>query len=73
MNQRFTPLVLASVIFCSAACARDPAKPNAAITEFEPAWAVRASGCITDFGHGDRCFFGKPVSGAIFGPFDGNV
>jgi hypothetical protein len=73
MNQRFIPLVLASVVFYSAGYARGQAKPNAAITEFEPAWAVRASACITDFGHGDRYFFGKPVSGAKFGPFDGNV
>ena len=57
---------------------------NAAIVEFEPALAVRTSACITchakiqpsfitDFGYGDRYFFGQRVEGAAFGPFDGSI
>jgi hypothetical protein len=57
---------------------------NAAIAEFEPAIAVRAStciachakinpSCITDFGFGDPYFFGKPGGGAKFGTFDGHI
>ena len=57
---------------------------NAAISEFEPALAVRTSACITchtkirpgfitDFGYGDSYFFGKPGGGSRFGPFDGSI
>jgi hypothetical protein len=57
---------------------------NAAIAEFEPALAVRAAACITchakigpgfitDFGYGDRYFFGKPGGGTTFGPFNGHI
>jgi hypothetical protein len=57
---------------------------NAAISEFEPALAVRTSACITchtkihpgyitDFGYGDSYFFGKPGGGSKFGPFDGSI
>lgn len=57
---------------------------NAAISEFEPALAVRTSACITchaniqpgfitDFGYGDSYFFGKPGGGSKFGSFDGSI
>jgi hypothetical protein len=57
---------------------------NAAIAEFEPALAVRASACITchakirpscitDFGYGNAYFFGKKTGAAKFGHFDGHV
>jgi hypothetical protein len=57
---------------------------NAAISEFEPALAVRTSACITchtkihpayitDFGYGDSYFFGQPGGGSRFGPFDGSI
>jgi hypothetical protein len=57
---------------------------NKAISEFEPALAVRTSACITchakihpgfitDFGYGDSYFFGKPGDGSRFGSFDGNI
>ena len=57
---------------------------NAAISEFEPALAVRTSACITchakihpgfitDFGYGDSYFFGKPGGGSQFGSFDGSI
>jgi hypothetical protein len=57
---------------------------NAAISEFEPALAVRTSACITchakihpgiitDFGYGDSYFFGKPGGGSRFGSFDGSI
>jgi hypothetical protein len=90
------PLFLISlVLMCFAGYAIDSfistdqiadSKPavNAAIAEFEPALAVRASACITchakvnpgyitDFGYGDRYFFGKPGSGSTLGPFNGNI
>jgi hypothetical protein len=57
---------------------------NPTIAEYEPALAVRASGCITchakinssyitDFGHGSPYFFGNPGSGNKVGPFNGNI
>lgn len=57
---------------------------NPTIASYEPALAVRASGCITchakiyssyitDFGHGSPYFFGNPVSGNKVGPFNGNI
>jgi hypothetical protein len=57
---------------------------NPAIAEFEPALAVRGSACITchakihpsyitDFGYGDRYFFGNPGGGGSLGPFDGSI
>jgi hypothetical protein len=57
---------------------------NPVIAEFEPALAIRASACITchariqpsiitDFGFGDRYFFGNPAGGGKFGTFDGHV
>jgi hypothetical protein len=67
-------------------CFAGPNNPsiNTAITEFEPALAVRASACITchakihpsyitDFGFGDSYFFGNPSGGAKFGSFDGHI
>jgi hypothetical protein len=57
---------------------------NTAITQFEPALAVRASACITchakidssvitDFGYGDKYFFGRHDAGIALGPFDGSI
>jgi hypothetical protein len=57
---------------------------NAAIAEFEPALATRASGCITchakidsnyitDFGYGDSYFFGNPRGKSTPGSFNGNI
>jgi len=57
---------------------------NAAIAKYEPALAVRGSGCITchasvnsafitDFGHGDPYFFGMRSGGITVGPFNGNI
>lgn len=57
---------------------------NAAIAKYEPALAVRASGCITchakiystyitDFGYGSPYFFGNPDSGNKVGPFNGHI
>ena len=57
---------------------------NAAIAEYEPAIAIRGSGCltchatvesafITDFGYGDRYFFGKRGGEITVGPFNGNI
>ena len=84
------PLILFNLmLLCFAGYGTDPMSAkqpavNAAISEFEPALAVRASACITcharispgyitDFGYGDRYFFGKPGSANKFGPFDGNI
>jgi hypothetical protein len=61
-----------------------PGSPNPVIAEFEPALAVRAPACITchakirpsiitDFGYGDRYFFGNRAGGGKFGTFDGHV
>ena len=63
-----------------------PRKPavNAAIAAYEPALAVRASGCITchakiyssyitDFGYGSPYFFGNPEGGNKVGPFNGHI
>jgi hypothetical protein len=57
---------------------------NPVIAEFEPALAIRAPACITchakirpsiitDFGYGNRYFFGNPAGGGKFGTFDGHV
>ena len=57
---------------------------NTAIMEFEPALAIRASGCITchakiysryitDFGYGSPWFFGDPEGGNKVGPFNGHI
>jgi hypothetical protein len=57
---------------------------NIAIAESEPALAVRASACITchakisptvitDFGYGDRYFFGNPSAGSSLGSFNGSI
>jgi hypothetical protein len=57
---------------------------NAVISKYEPALAVRASGCITchakisstyvtDFGYGSSYFFGDPGGGNKVGPFNGNI
>jgi hypothetical protein len=79
----FVLLLLFSLIF---ACFSKPSESavNAAIAEFEPAFAVRASACITchakinpscitDFGYGEPYYFGNPGGGAKFGPFDGHI
>jgi hypothetical protein len=61
-----------------------PPRVNPAITEFEPAMAIRASACITchariqpsyitDFGYGTPYFFGQRTAGSKFGPFDGSI
>jgi hypothetical protein len=57
---------------------------NPAIAEYEPALAVRTPTCIachakirssviTDFGYGDRYFFGNRAGGGKFGTFDGHI
>jgi hypothetical protein len=57
---------------------------NNCISEYAPALAVRAAACITchakispsvitDFGYGDRYFFGKRVDGSTLGSFDGGI
>jgi hypothetical protein len=57
---------------------------NPAIVEYEPALAVRTPTCITchakirssfitDFGYGDRYFFGNRAGGGNFGTFDGHI
>jgi len=57
---------------------------NTAIAEFEPALAVRASACITchakigsgiitDFGYGDKYFFGNHGAGVSLGSFNGSM
>lgn len=79
------------MVLCFAIYGKDPTpakqgKPgvNAAIAEFEPALAIRASGCITchatirpsyitDFGYGNRYFFGHPGQSGKFGSFNGSV
>jgi hypothetical protein len=77
------PILL--MILCFSIYGKD-LKPavNPAIAEFEPALAVRASGCITchatirpsyitDFGCGNRYFFGHPGQSGKFGSFNGSV
>lgn len=89
--RRSWSLTLLLMIICFVLYGKDQAparlnKPavNAAIAEFEPALAVRASGCvtchadirpsyITDFGYGNRYFFGHPGQSGKFGPFNGSV
>jgi hypothetical protein len=57
---------------------------NIPIAEFEPALAVRASACITchakvspsiitDFGYGEKYFFGNHGSSNSLGPFSGSI
>jgi len=89
---RLPLFVLASTILLSFFVQRtglsraDKTKPktNAAIAEFEPAFAVRGSACITchakirpscitDFGYRDRYFFGHSAGNSRFGPFDGSI
>ncbi len=59
-------------------------RANPAITEYEPALAVRTPTCIschakirssivTDFGYGDRYFFGNKAGGGKFGSFEGHI
>lgn len=73
-------LTLASLVVLAAG----PQSFNPAITEFEPAAAIRAAGCITchakigpgfitDFGYGEPYFFGQRVMGSAFSSFDGSV
>ncbi len=61
-----------------------PSSGNAAIADFEPALAVRASACITchakihpsyitDFGHGAPYFFGNSGGSSTLGPFGGSI
>jgi hypothetical protein len=77
------PLFLFGLMIVCFAGKNDPPF-NPAITEYEPALAVRAStcvtchakinpSCITDFGFGDPYFFGRPGGGAKFSSFDGHV
>jgi hypothetical protein len=83
------PLLFILMLVCFSSYGDDSARAkrrstNAAIAEFEPALAVRTSACITchakihsnyvtDFGAGDRYFFGKPGGGSSFGPFNGSI
>jgi hypothetical protein len=64
--------------------AQEAPKLNPAIAEFEPALAVRTPTCIgchakirsniiTDFGYGDRYFFGNKAAGGKFGTFEGHI
>lgn len=57
---------------------------NATIAKYEPALAIRGSGCltchakinstyITDFGFGSSHFFGNPDEGNKVGPFNGQI
>ncbi len=88
---RSCSLTLLLMILCFSLYGKDPAPArlnktavNAAIAEFEPALAVRASGCITchadirptyitDFGYGNRYFFGRPGQSGKFSSFNGSV
>src|SRR5512145_260742 len=88
---RSCSLTLLLMILCFSMYGKDPAPArlnktavNAAIAEFEPALAVRASGCITchadirpsyitDFGYGNRYFFGRPGQSGKFSSFNGSV
>ncbi|NLV29588.1 MAG: hypothetical protein GXY47_00415 [Acidobacteria bacterium] len=91
LRWRSCSLTLLLMISCFSLYGKDPAPANlnrtavnAAIAEFEPALAVRASGCITchadirpsyitDFGYGSRYFFGRPGQSGKFGSFNGSV
>jgi len=79
-----SPLLFSLTILCLTIYGNSPSSGNTAVAEYEPALAVRASACITchakihpsyitDFGHGDPYFFGIPVTGGKFGPFDGSI
>ena len=57
---------------------------NAAVVEYEPAVALRASGCltchaeivsnyVTDFGYGSSYFFAHPASKNEVGMFNGHI
>lgn len=91
LRWRSCSLTLLLMISCFSLYGKDPAPANlnrtavnAAVAEFEPALAVRASGCITchadirpsyitDFGYGSRYFFGRPGQSGKFGSFNGSV
>jgi hypothetical protein len=88
ISKFFLPLVLVSAM-PSVFSEQIRSAANPSIVEYEPALAVRASACITchakvspsiitDFGHGDKYFFGNhagnslgPFSGSIYGDFFG--
>ncbi|MDM7996484.1 MAG: hypothetical protein QUT30_12475 [Acidobacteriota bacterium] len=66
----FTTLIFILSLASLAVLAAGPQGLNPAITEFEPAVAVRAAGCITchakirpgiitDFGYGEPCLSGE--------------
>jgi hypothetical protein len=77
-------LCLASYAKDSAQAKASASGGSSAIAEYEPALAVRGSACvtchakinpsyITDFGYGDRYFFGNPGAGGALGSFDGSI
>jgi hypothetical protein len=83
MRYFFLPVLLFSLLLTGFAQQSKPGV-NAAVAEFEPALAVRASACITchakispsvitDFGYGDKYFFGHHDAGIALGPFDGSI
>jgi hypothetical protein len=82
--RKYLPIsIISLVFFCFDGHAGKPGA-NPAITELEPALAVRACTCvtchakinpsvITDFGHGDSYYFGNHGNTSKFGAFDGSV
>lgn len=78
-------LLVSSLLLCLAHGSGDSAAgANPAISDYEPAFAVRASSCITchaeiqpscitDFGRGEPYFFGRHGSGSTLGTFDGSM